>query len=203
MRLEAPFVFPVAVFDFGEFLEHARAGFTDAALNTLPDTGGHSTNLVDYGSAFWMPNTKNLGTGPVADALHDKLLASAGEFLLATHRSLSNHTPVLKDYWLNEMVAGASHPDHSHYVGALSGCFYIDIPDNSGGITFTSPRCRYDAQMIPIAQYTPYNSRTWKFDPQPGEVYIWESWLTHGVYPTTFDGVRRSAAFDIVLKENT
>ena len=38
--------------------------------------------------------------------------------------------------WINEMRSGSFMSKHSHYGHVISGCYYIDVPQNSGMLRF-------------------------------------------------------------------
>lgn len=102
--------------------------------------------------------------------------------------------------WLNEMESNSQHEQHQHYGNILSGCFYVDVPQGSGGITFIGPLSRFDKAMLDIANYTIFNSHSWTLDLEKGNLLLWESYIPHRVVNAEFIGKRRSIAFDVSLK---
>jgi hypothetical protein len=200
MQLHTPFAFAIAVFDCSEFLPHVRSTFDGAQLEVVQGSNGHRTNLKPYAACMKAPEVASLGHGPDAQAFHEKLLACANEYLGALGVDTESQEPMLREYWLNEMPAGSEHRAHSHYGSALSGCFYVDMPENSGTIVFISPRARFDAVALEVETFSSLNCTAWQFAPKPGEFYLWESWLQHYVPASNYTGIRRSTALDIVLK---
>jgi uncharacterized protein (TIGR02466 family) len=102
--------------------------------------------------------------------------------------------------WLNEMKAGSFMTKHCHYGHVVSGCYYIDVPENSGMLKFSNPLAVLPKQTVEHRELTMYNSSNINFNVQKGDMYLWESGLEHEVPATQFDGVRRSIAFDVNIK---
>ena len=102
--------------------------------------------------------------------------------------------------WINEMRSGSFMSKHSHYGHVISGCYYIDVPQNSGMLRFSNPLAILPKQTVEHKELTMYNSSNINFNVQKGDMYLWESGLEHEVLATQFDGVRRSIAFDVNIK---
>ena len=127
---------------------------------------------------------------------------NASKFANELGYKAENYTPHMESFWLNEMKKGNASPRHTHYTKHFSGCFYVDMPNKAPGIKFYSPVSRIDKPTIDVRQHGTFNSTMWEFLPEEGQLYMWESWIEHEVVPTDFEGVRRTAAFDIMLKRN-
>ena len=106
---------------------------------------------------------------------------------------------VVTGLWINEIESNSAHGVHSHVGNIMSGCFYIELPQGAGGITFTGPLSRIDKVTPDVEQYTTFNSTTWTINPEKGNMLMWESYLKHQVVDTQFTGKRRSIAFDVSL----
>jgi uncharacterized protein (TIGR02466 family) len=101
--------------------------------------------------------------------------------------------------WLNEMKKNCAHENHMHYGYTLSGCYYVDVPKNSGKIVFNDINKVDCCNTLSINEYTPYNSGCWSFAPEEGDMFFWKSTLQHEVPPSNFEGIRRSIAFDVLV----
>ena len=201
MRLEVPFITPIAIFDFSYFLDHMRDVFKNTEMGTVPEAGYKTTlNLHDYWLTGGSEHIEDLGKGVDSELLHQKILESSSEFLTALGVDLTIKEPVLKACWLNEMYAGTEHGFHSHTGSLLSGCFYVDVPKEGGKISFLSPLNRWDKVNVPMKNLTNFNASICEIVPQEGELFLWESYLMHGVQASNFEGSRRCLAFDIFLK---
>jgi hypothetical protein len=106
--------------------------------------------------------------------------------------------PVVVSIWTIKQVEGDYQEMHSHPGGNLSGNMYINAPelvDNSqpsdGQILFRFPQTR-DLGRFVMAD-------TWKYNPTPGTVILFPSYLPHTVYPWKGTGTRTVMAFDIKL----
>lgn len=197
MQIGTPFAVPLAICDFSSHLPFLLRRFGEVK-NLNESSPGHATNLKDYeidGSV-----NEHLGNSVEADSLRTAIAQTAFQLAEKMGYAVKKYEPVVKNFWMNEMVAGAVHPKHSHYGNHFSGCMYIDVPQNSGGIKFSSPVERFDRPKLDVETYTPFNSMTWLFNPEPGQLFIWESWIQHEVPASQFEGVRRSAAFDVIMK---
>ena len=203
IEINVPFTTPVGVSDISEHLPYLRKLFVDRAdemqIAVHPEINNRFKTTMDaYGPFNW---TNNLDDSPESTKLKETIYLAAKEYANACGNAGDKYEPFIVNFWLNEMESGQAHVFHNHSGGMhFSGCIYIDMPENAAGITFKSFRDRFD--YIPIAEetYTTFNSSTWKFSPTEGQLYIWESWMMHAVQPSTFEGIRRSAAFDVVMK---
>ena len=101
--------------------------------------------------------------------------------------------------WLNEMEKNCVHENHMHYGYTLSGCYYVEVPKNSGKIVFNDINKVDSCNTLSINEYTPYNSGSWSFVPEEGDMFFWKSTLQHEVPSSSFEGVRRSIAFDVIV----
>lgn len=81
--------------------------------------------------------------------------------------------------WVNLTFPGGYNVQHGHQRAYLSGCFYLDTPENSGRIAFADPR--------PAAVYSPtdmkgeMSTRRVMLQPMAGQLLIFPSWLEHSV----------------------
>lgn len=82
--------------------------------------------------------------------------------------------------WINIMPTSTTHSLHLHPLSVLSGTYYVDVPKGASSIKFEDPRLsrmmaapprKLDSDLQPFAV----------FDPRPGTIALWESWLRHEV----------------------
>jgi uncharacterized protein (TIGR02466 family) len=178
-----------------EGITPARKMFAENKKLFSPSTSkGHTTTLQKYGgnkSSTEHKNTASLKT--IKDLIHIHGLT----FLKDCGYDIINNDVEVTNIWLNEMESEAEHPQHTHYGSQVSGCFYVDVPKNSGGIMFSNPDSLMIFGLSNTQTYTIFNSATWLMNPEEGDMYFWRSDLRHQVLRTSFVGVRRSIAFDI------
>ena len=103
--------------------------------------------------------------------------------------------PVVTSIWTIRQYEGDYQEMHSHPSGNLSGNIYISAPDLN---TKSAPS---DSQILFRLPYTKDVSKfimndTWKYNPTPGSVIVFPSYLPHTVYPWKGTGHRTVMAFD-------
>jgi uncharacterized protein (TIGR02466 family) len=103
----------------------------------------------------------------------------------------------LDSIWANVLKPGGHHAAHIHPHSAVSGTFYVTVPEKSGGLRLEDPRM---AQMMAAPQRDPEAPEALQhfvtLAPVPGTLYLWESWLRHEVLPHRGKGERISISFN-------
>ena len=171
-----------------ELFKENKELFRDTKTNNFSTTlksYWHSKNAPEY------KDTKNLYE------IKALILKNVIAFFQGCGYDIENYEFVLNSFWLNEMASSSFHKSHMHYGYQVSGCFYVDVPVNSGPIEFTSPFGNAPLGGFEVKEYTPYSSDSWTLLPKPGDMFIWRSDLFHGVPRTSFEGIRKSIAFDV------
>ena len=98
--------------------------------------------------------------------------------------------PRLDSLWVNLLKGGGQHSGHIHPHSVISGTLYIEVPPGAGAIRFEDPR-------LPLMMAAPPRPGTFvTFDPAPGRLLMWESWLRHEVLPGSGRGERLSISFN-------
>ena len=90
--------------------------------------------------------------------------------------------------WFNINYTGSSNIKHTHPGSALSGVFYINIPDNSGNITFH----HIDSHGLFFTQ-----DSTFSINPHDGLMILFPGTLLHDVEINNSKENRISIAFNI------
>ena len=102
----------------------------------------------------------------------------------------------VKDIWVNINKKHSSNRSHIH-GGVFSGVCYIQADQNSGAIYFQNPSS--DRSYF-LSTYTNQNSDYTCdeicFDPAPGRLIVFPSWVPHGVFPNESNRDRISIAFN-------
>ena len=94
-----------------------------------------------------------------------------GETVIVPRKDLGYH---INEYWFNISRPGESTGWHDHKKGAkLSGVYYIDVPNNSGNILFSTDGSK--------------NKCNWEIKSQTGEMILFRANQKHAV------GVNRSS----------
>jgi uncharacterized protein (TIGR02466 family) len=118
-----------------------------------------------------------------------------GEYMKATYAPKYDVKPYITQSWANYTKPGQHHHKHAHPNSFLSGCVYIAAKGDK--IYFY--RDGYKQIKLPTENWNPYNSESWWFEVNEGDVILFPSNLTHMVQ--TVDGEERiSIAFNTFLK---
>jgi len=106
--------------------------------------------------------------------------------------------PQVTSIWTIRQTEGDYQEMHSHPRGHLSGNIYISAPElaedskpSDAQILFKFPFTRDVSKFI--------MNDTWKYNPTPGSVIMFPSYLAHTVYPWKGAGTRTVMAFDAIL----
>lgn len=88
----------------------------------------------------------------------------------------------LDSLWINVLDPGGVHTGHIHPHSAVSGTYYVSVPEGAGAIRFEDPR-------LPLMMAAPPRKRKAREEnrlfatvaPRAGTLLLWESWLRHEV----------------------
>jgi len=195
MGLEPIYALPIARFDASEFVEYGKSLFDgQVELTETQGAASYKTSIRYYDSG----NTNSIELESSAP-LKEFICKCAVEFATTLSYAVELYEPVTKNIWINEMVSGSHHKLHNHYGTNFSGCFYLEVPENSGFITFETLLGRYDRAPMEIKEYTVFNSGSWTVATKRGDLLMWESFLQHQVKPTVYEGKRLCLGFDVVM----
>jgi uncharacterized protein (TIGR02466 family) len=103
----------------------------------------------------------------------------------------------LDSLWINVMPAGGVHAAHIHPHAAISGTYYVQVPQHASAIRFEDPR-------LPLMMAAPSRRESARRDnrsfvtiePRPGTLLLWESFLRHDVPLNRARGMRISVSFN-------
>ncbi|MEA3009835.1 MAG: hypothetical protein QOJ91_1527 [Sphingomonadales bacterium] len=106
----------------------------------------------------------------------------------------------LDSLWVNLLRPGGTHSGHIHPHSVVSGTVYIAVPPGSGALKLEDPRLPM-MMAAPIRRAdAPDELRSFVYaEPEPGRLFLWESWLRHEVAPGTGKGERISISFNYRL----
>jgi uncharacterized protein (TIGR02466 family) len=109
-------------------------------------------------------------------------------------------SPYITQSWLNYTETNESHHAHSHPNSYLSAVFYINADKAHDKITFEHGR--YDQIKIPTTAWNLFNSYSWFFPVESGDVVMFPSRLTHLVPKKEGKNTRISLSFNVFVKGN-
>jgi uncharacterized protein (TIGR02466 family) len=155
--------------------EHAYPGYTSyASLNDLP--------------------IRN----PVFDELRRLLDRHVARFVEEAFLDLGGRRPKLDSLWVNVMKgAGGHHSGHIHPHSIISGTVYISVPEGAAPLKLEDPRLPL-MMAAPLRRAdAPEDARSFVYaEPQPGTIFLWESWLRHEVPASRAKSERISISFN-------
>jgi uncharacterized protein (TIGR02466 family) len=133
---------------------------------------------------------------PAFAALKKHLDRHATAFADASHMALASR-PRLDSLWVNLLKSGGGHSGHIHPHAILSGTLYLEVPPDAAGLRLEDPR-------LPLLMHAPARTPDAPEDlqsfitlrPEPGTIYLWESWLRHEVPQSRTKAPRLSISFN-------
>jgi|SRR6185437_2161315 uncharacterized protein (TIGR02466 family) len=103
----------------------------------------------------------------------------------------------LDSLWVNILKPGAAHSGHIHPHSVLSGTVYVATPPGASGLKLEDPRLPLMMAAPPRRADAPEAARPFVYlTPQPGTVFMWESWLRHEVPANRARAERISVSFN-------
>lgn len=199
MNILPVFSTPLWESDFPDFLQE-KENFLNCVLdfrNKNPE-GVKKSNL---GGGYQSP--MNLTTEPALAPLFE--FACQMGLKAAFDIQLVNVDAYITAAWVNfNDSRSCINYDHVHQ-DTFSGVFYLKIPEKSGKLILNNPGLNplWQGAMLQDRK-NKFTSDKIKIDPHEGKIFIWPSYLPHGVEPNDHDESRISISFNIICvpKEN-
>ena len=107
--------------------------------------------------------------------------------------------PYLTQSWINDTETNQFHHRHSHANSYVSGVFYIAADKKVDKITFYKTPA-HEPIKPNIVKYNIFNSSTWQFPVETGNVVLFPSSLHHGVDKKKGTNTRISLSFNSFFK---
>lgn len=99
--------------------------------------------------------------------------------------------------WINILKPGAAHSGHIHPHSVISGTVYVETPPGASALKLEDPRLPLMMAAPPRQADAPEAAQTFVYlQPQPGTIYMWESWLRHEVPANQAKTPRVSISFN-------
>lgn len=118
-------------------------------------------------------------------------------FAAAAHLDLGGRKPKLDSLWVNILKPGGSHSGHIHPHSSISGTVYVAVPDGAGALKIEDPRLPMLMAAPARTADAPDTARPFVYmAPEPGSIFLWESWLRHEVVPGRAKSERISISFN-------
>jgi uncharacterized protein (TIGR02466 family) len=107
-------------------------------------------------------------------------------------------TPYITQSWLNYTETNQYHHKHQHPNSLVSGVFYINCNEEHDKIKFFNDK--YQTIKPEVKDWNIWNSQSWWFSVNTGNVILFPSSLTHMVETKEGDNTRISLAFNVFIK---
>jgi uncharacterized protein (TIGR02466 family) len=101
--------------------------------------------------------------------------------------------------WLNYTEKDQYHHQHAHPNSVVSGVFYFDCDKKNDSIKFTNPK-GYEQIKPETKDFNIWNSETWWFSVESGELIMFPSSTIHQVETKKGTNTRISLAFNTFYK---
>lgn len=151
---------------------------------------GESARSVRFG---WKADFK-VFESPIFEALVARVNGCL-QYVFKDQRVL--HLPSYRlDGSVNITDPGGFNMQHGHSRCLFSGCYYLQVPEHSGGIAFHDPRA--GAVYSPLRCDGPFGSDEQVLMPKAGQLVLFPSWLEHSVQPNESNATRISIPINAV-----
>lgn len=193
MNIIQIFSTPVWESSFPNFTEH-KEEFTKAVID-FREKNPQGVNKSNLGGGYQSP--MNLTT--------EQALAPLFEFICqmgmkaAFDLQFVNVDTYLTAAWVNfNDSRSCVNYDHVHQ-DTFSGVFYLQIPEKSGKLVVNNPGINplWQGSML-TDKKNKFNSDKLKIEPVEGHIFLWPSYLPHGVEPNDHDETRISISFNVI-----
>ena len=156
------------------------------------DTGVKKTNVNGWHSKTDMNQRKEY------DPLSNELFQMQAEIIEEEHLDIQ---PRLGNMWANINPPGGYNNSHIHPNSLFSGVYYIKAQPNSGRLSVMDPRPGVQQNMPPRkkVKFPRELCRDTYYDPVPGRIIMFPSWMWHKVEPNKSHDIRISVSFNFIL----
>ena len=107
-------------------------------------------------------------------------------------------TPYITQSWINWTEPNQFLHNHAHQNSLVSGVFYVAADKKVDTIKFLKDD--YNTIMLEYKKFNLFNSSTWSFPVETGNIFLFPSHLIHGVIPKKGTNSRISLAFNVFIK---
>ena len=119
---------------------------------------------------------------PVFADVKEALDAHVAAFVEDLEFDLDGRALVLEDLWINILPEGGTHSSHIHPHSVISGTTYVALPEGASALKLEDPRSGRMMAAPPRKKDAREELKLFVYmKPEPGDVFLWESWLRHEV----------------------
>jgi len=151
------------------------------------DIKNNSTGRIISNSGGWQSNDifdlDNIDIKMLVSEINIHINKFSKELGIIPELSVSN-------FWININNTGSTNNNHVHPKSILSGCFYVDVPENSGDIVFIHPIGNLMESYLgywnlnfgeDIRSDSIFLNTKWQIHTNPNCLLIFPSWIEHKV----------------------
>ena len=171
--------------------EIAALRITETSVKKSNELGWHSPTNMHKREAF----------RPLCGCIHAMADVVAGSMKLTKDRRLAIET-----FWINANAKYAYNALHEHPQSILSGVYYVQAGEKSGRLQFRDPRAAKRMSPWPVDSAEQSDQRHWdrvSYQPVPGRLILFPSWLEHDVEANLSSSERISISFNMGLQKVT
>ena len=110
----------------------------------------------------------------------------------------NNIKPYITQSWLNYTDTNQFHHIHSHSNSLVSGIVYMNADKDNDKVKFYSNK--YSMIEIQTEKFNAFNTASWWFPVETGQVFLFPSALTHSVGKKQGKNTRISLAFNVFIE---
>jgi len=126
--------------------------------------------------------------------LHKKVIDYFNEVVCTSNSII----PYITQSWLNYTEPGQFHHRHEHSNSYVSGVFYVSADKEVDRIQFY--KTAHEEIQLAVSKYNLFNSTTWQYPVQTGDVLLFPPYLTHGVEKKKGTNLRITLSFNVFFK---
>ena len=189
-KIHGLFPIPVYMTDIGREFTEKELEFVNDQKNYCVNNSGNIHTKDNY--ILNRPELKNIKqfVDEVCQSYLNNIVCPKGDIKIYVTQS-----------WLNYTEENEYHHKHEHPNSFASGVLYIDSDKDNDSIKFFNPILyKQISPEINKNKYNPYNSSSWFFPVETGEIIMFPSSTTHQVDNKKGSNTRISLAFNTFLK---
>lgn len=180
-KVESLFPQPVAIYKLDRNLNTKELSFIKKQ-KTCPNVGNKTS-----------ANNKILDTKELVD-LRSFIEDCVSSYLNVVYDPKNNIKLRITQSWCNYTESGGFHHKHEHPNSFISGVFYPQADKEVDKIYFY--RSGFQQFQFPTNNWNLWNSSSWWFEVNTGDLVLFPSSLTHSVEPVKGDRTRISLSFN-------
>jgi uncharacterized protein (TIGR02466 family) len=160
------------------------------------------TNEWDYKNTY--TRDSGIADEPELKFFVDIILKASREYIENKSLKLIKTTDLWVSMFCSEMHEGDYHDAHTHPGALFSGLIYLEVPEGSSNLEFSTPRGQNPSwktflEISPTENIFEVDQlpHTIIVKPEPGLFLFWESWALHRVPTNNSIGPRITMVFNV------